>query len=73
MHKFALAAVLVAGTSAPALAAAEYYVALDTSTNRCRVMSERPDGMKLKLVGSGAYETMAQAQNAIQALTECNS
>jgi hypothetical protein len=74
MHKFALAAALVVALSAPAFAAAaEYYVALDTSTNKCRVMSTKPDGMKQKMVGSGAYETMAQAQNAIQSLTECNS
>lgn len=82
MHKYALAAAFVLALAGPAFAA-EFYVALDTSTKECRVVTQRPDDrpalMKddkspsLKMVGSGAYKSEAEAQKAIQSLTECNS
>ena len=67
--------------STPALAA-EFYVALDTATNECRVVTERPDDRptvvkddsspsSLKMVGSGAYKSEPEAQKAMQAITEC--
>jgi hypothetical protein len=56
----------------PALAA-EFYVALNTATNQCQVVAQKPDGMALKMVGAGAYDTQAEAQQAIRSLAECNS
>ena len=57
----------------PALAAGQFYVALDTSTRECHVMDTRPDGTTQNMVGSGAYKTEAEAEQAIQSLTECKS
>ena len=80
MHRYALAAAFILVLSTPALAA-EFYVALDTTTNECRVVTERPDDRptllkddnspSLKMVGSGAYRSEAEAQKAMQAITEC--
>ena len=56
----------------PALAA-QYYVALDSSTKQCQVVAQKPDGTTMKMVGSGAYKSEADAEKAIQSLTECNS
>ena len=42
MHRYALAAAFVLALATPALAA-EFYVALDTSRNECRVVTVRPD------------------------------
>jgi hypothetical protein len=80
MHRYALAAAFMLVLSTPALAA-EFYVALDTATNECRVVTERPDDRptvvkddsspSLKMVGSGTYKSEAEAQKAMQAITEC--
>jgi hypothetical protein len=82
MHKYALAAAFVLAFAGPALAA-EFYVALDTSTKECRVVTERPDDRpalmtddkspSLKMVGSGAYQSEAEALKAMHVITECNS
>ena len=60
------------GGQPPALAA-QYYVALDSSTKQCQVVAQKPDGPTMKMVGSGAYKSEADAEKAIQSLTECNS
>jgi len=72
MQKYAIAAAFVVAIATPALAA-QYYVALDTSTKQCHVMAQKPDGTSMQMVGSGAYKSEAEAQEAIQSLTECNS
>jgi hypothetical protein len=72
MYKYAIAATLAIALATPALAA-EFFVALDTSTNQCHVMAQKPDGTTMKLVGSGAYKTQAEAQQAIRGLAECKS
>jgi hypothetical protein len=72
MKKYAIAAAFVVALATPALAA-QYYVALDTSTKQCHVMAQKPDGTTMKMVGSGAYKSEAEAEQAIQSLTECNS
>ena len=80
MHRYALAAAIMLALATPALAA-EFYVALETSTNDCRVVTERPDdrptllnkdsSLSLKMVGSGAYKSEAEAEKAMQAIIEC--
>ena len=72
MQKYAIAVVLIAALATPALAA-QYYVALDTSTKQCHVMAQRPDGTAMKQVGSGAYKSQAEAQQALRSLAECNT
>jgi hypothetical protein len=72
MQKYVIAAAFVLALATPALAA-QFYVALDSSTKQCHVMAEKPDGAAMKQVGSGAYKSAAEAQRAIQSLTECKS
>ena len=55
----------------PAIAAEEFYVALDTSTNKCHVMEQEPDGKTMMMVGGSAYKSEAEAQEAMQSLTAC--
>ena len=80
MHQRGLASVFIFAITTPALAA-DFYVAIDTTTNECRVVTERPDDKptvseddspsSLKMVGSGAYKSASEAQRAIQAITAC--
>ncbi len=80
MHKAVVAAGLALAIATPALSA-EFYVALDTSTNECRVVTQKPDDRPtvmtgeeaptLKMVGSGAYKSEAEAKEAMEAITEC--
>ena len=72
MKKSLLTAAFVFALAAPVPAAGQFYVALDTSTRECHVMDTRYDGTKQKMVGSGD-KTEAEAEQAIQSLTECKS
>jgi hypothetical protein len=49
MKKSLLTAAFVFALAAPALAAGQFYVALDTSTRECHVMDTRPDGTTQKM------------------------
>lgn len=71
MQKYAMAAALVFALATPALAA-QFYVAQDPATKQCQVLNARPDGTTMKMVGSGAYKSQAEAEQAIQNLSECN-
>jgi hypothetical protein len=51
--------------------AAEYYVAKVTETGKCKVVSEKPDGTKLVMVGTQAYATEDEAKTAKKASAEC--
>ena len=73
MKKYAFAACFAVVLATPVLAAEQFYVALDMSTKQCHVMKSRPDGATQKMVGSGAYKSEADAENAIQKLSECNT
>ena len=73
MKKYAIAACFAVVLATPVLAAGQFYVALDTSTKQCHVMNSRPDGATQKMVGSGAYQSEADAESAIQKLSECNT
>jgi hypothetical protein len=73
MTKSLLAGALALGLASPALAAQEFFVALDTSANECRVIMTQPDGVTMKQVGDASYSSLADAQNAISRLPECNS
>ena len=73
MHKSLMTAAFVFTLATPALAAGQFFVALDTATKECHVMNTRPDGSTQKMVGSGAYKSEAEAEQAIQSLNECKS
>jgi hypothetical protein len=71
MQKCALFAAIVVAFATPALAA-QFYVGQDTATKECQVVAQEPDGTTMKMVGSGAYKSEAEAKKAIQSLTDCN-
>lgn len=73
MTKSLFAGALVLGLATPALAAQEFFVALDTTANQCRVMMTQPDGVTMKQLGNGTYPSLAEAQDAIARLPECNT
>ena len=70
MHKYIMATAFVFALATPALAA-PFYVALNLETRQCQILAQKPDGTTMKMVGSGAYQSQAEAQQAIGSLTEC--
>ena len=72
MKKYAIADLLIAGLATPALDA-EFYVAQSTSNHKCSIVSKRPDGKALTMVGSDGYKTKAAAEAAMKSLSECRA
>ena len=69
MKKYLVAAVLIVGFSAPALAD-EVYVMLETSSKKCVTMKAMPSDMtKYKMLGK--YPTLGEAETAMHTMTEC--
>jgi uncharacterized protein YegP (UPF0339 family) len=73
MHKSLMTAAFVFTLATPALAAGQFFVAQDPATKQCQVLNARPDGTTQKMVGSGAYKSEAEAEQAIESLTECKN
>jgi hypothetical protein len=74
MTRALFASALLAVTALPALAEVDkYFVALDTTTNRCRVMSTEPDGTMMKMIGDRAYRSLDDAQDAMAQLPQCKT
>jgi hypothetical protein len=71
MTKLLSAGALLLAMSVPALAGEEYFVAVDTSLNQCRVMSIEPDGTAMKKIGD--FPTLDEATEAMETLPECNN
>ena len=55
------------------LAAAQYYVAQNNTTHKCSIVSHKPDGTKLILLGSGGFKTKSQARDALKGMSECRA
>ena len=72
MKKYLIAGLLVAGFVTPALAA-EYYVAQDSSSHKCSVVSKKPDGTKQIMLGTDGFKTKSEAHNALMGMTECTA
>ncbi len=72
MKKYVIAGLLIAGMATPALAA-EYYVAQNTSSHKCSIVSHKPDGKTLTMLGSEGFKTRAEAQNALKGMSECKA
>ena len=66
-----LAALLIS-LSVPCQAATEWYVAQDPVGNDCSVVTEKPDGKKLLMIGSSAYPTREEAKKAKHTAPECS-
>jgi hypothetical protein len=73
MTKPLCAGALLLAMSVPALAGEEYFVAVDTSLNQCRVMSIEPDGTAMKRIGNSSFPTLDEATEAMETLPECNN
>ena len=72
MKKYVIAGLLIAGMATPALAA-EYYVAQNTSSHKCSIVSHKPDGKSLTMLGSEGFKTRSAAENALKAMSECKA
>ena len=57
--------------SLPALAATEYWVAKSTSTNKCEVVTKKPDGKTLIGVGMTSHKNKKEAETAMKTAAEC--
>jgi hypothetical protein len=72
MYKYILAGVLIMVASATCLAAGTFYVAQDPTTKHCTVVAEKPDGVKMVMIGTTSYTSRKEAKTARKASTECN-
>jgi len=67
--RIAIAAVLIA-IATPALAE-EFYVGQDPESKRCKVVTEKPDGQTMIMIGTESYATKEEAKAAKKAAAEC--
>jgi hypothetical protein len=72
MKKYVIAGLLIAGMATPALAA-EYYVAQNTSSHKCSIVSHKPDGKSLTMLGSEGFKTRSAAESALKGMSECRA
>jgi hypothetical protein len=70
MKKYLIAGLLVAGLVTPAFAAASYYVAQNNSTHKCSIVSKKPDGKTLSMLGTDSFKTKSAAEVALKGMTE---
>jgi len=57
--------------SLPAFAATEYWVAKSASTNKCHVVTKKPDGKTSIEVGGIAHKNKKEAEAAMKSAAEC--
>jgi hypothetical protein len=63
-------ATLLVAVAGPAFAA-EFYVAQNPTTKKCKVVEAMPDGQTKIMVGTSSYATKAEAKAAKKAAAEC--
>lgn len=63
----------MSATSFASTAAPEFYVAQDAKTHKCMVMDKKPDGKSMTDVGTKAYATKGDADNAMSKLKACKA
>jgi hypothetical protein len=73
MKKHLIAGLLVAALATPALAASHYYVAQSNTTHKCSIVSKKPDGAKLIMLGSDSFKNKSDARNAMKGMSECKA
>jgi hypothetical protein len=59
----------MASFAAPSFAATDYYVAQDAKTHKCSVVTTKPDGKTMMMIGT--YKSQADADAAEKAAKEC--
>ena len=67
--RIVVAAVLIA-IATPALAE-EFYVGQDPENKRCKVVTEKPDGQTMVMIGTESYATKEDAKAAKKASPDC--
>jgi hypothetical protein len=72
MKKYVIAGLLVAGFVTPAFAA-EFYVAQNATSHKCSVMSKKPDGKTMMMLGNEGFKTKSDAETAMKGMTECKA
>ena len=72
MKKYVIAGLLVAGFVTPAFAA-DFYVAQNATSHKCSVMSKKPDGKTMMMIGKVSYKSQADAEAAMKAAKECKA
>ena len=70
MPRFFVVCATLLALATPALAA-EFYVVKDPATGKCAVVTEKPDGTKLVMIGTQSYPTKKEAKAAKKATAEC--
>jgi hypothetical protein len=70
MKKILAGGLLVIAFTTSALAG-QYWVVLDSNTNRCAVVTARPNDPTTRLVGALPYATSWEAENAMRTAAVC--
>lgn len=65
-----LALVMVLSATS-AFAASKFYVAQKAGGGACSVVSKKPDGKTMMMVGNAAYKTLTAANSALKTAPEC--
>lgn len=73
MKKFYLGATVITALMfmAPSFGATSYYVAHKPASHACTVVTAKPDGKTMQMVGAGAYATAAKANAALKVAAAC--
>ena len=69
--KYLILGALMISLSTPTLAAT-YYVAQNTKTKVCRIVTKEPNGKTYTHVGTETYKTRKDASAAMKAASECS-
>ena len=70
--KIAIAAVMVAAFSLPALAADEFYVVQDVKTKKCTIVEQKPTTTTtVTQVGPMAFKTRTEAESGMKTIKVC--
>jgi hypothetical protein len=72
MKRYLIAGLLIAGMATPALAG-EYYVAQNSSNHKCSIVSTKPDGKTLTMLGTEGFKKKSEARSAMKGMSECGS
>jgi hypothetical protein len=72
MKEYIFAGLLILPPIVPVLASS-FYVALDNTSNQCRIMVTKPDGKIMRMLGDHPYASYTEAQEAIKTMPECTA
>jgi len=70
IRTYLLAGILILGCVSQA-SAATFYVAKGTTTHQCRIVTTKPDGKTMIMIGTVDYKTRSGAVSALKASPEC--